>query len=197
MAHMSSDRTKTLLTGAIIATLTLASPASAETATWGPGASGISPAYTVPIHVVDALIGTFRTENRPTWRAARDRALAEWGVPFTVTRMTETSLPYLFDDNIGTVGIDGMLLPDAIVIVRNRMSVFADQGGYSLTVNGGIAVLSPWAPWWKSGAASPMQSDFAHELGHALGFNHGGTGVMAGASHVNAEELALAKGYYA
>jgi hypothetical protein len=192
---MSSDRTKILLTGVTIGILALAQPAAAETAIYGPGASGVSPAYSLPIHVVDAVVGTLRLENRPIWRAARDEALSEWGIPFTVTRLPESSLPYLFDDNIGTVGYDGMLIPDAILLVRNRMSYSTEQGGYSAAVNGGIVVFSPWAPLWKPWGG--LSGVIAHEIGHALGFNHGGTGVMAGADRVNDVELALAKGYYA
>jgi hypothetical protein len=180
-----------------VGTIVMAQPATAylgTPGTWGPGESGVSPAYTLPVHVVDTMVGTLRPENRKAWRQARNEALTEWGIPLTVTRMDESALPYLFDDNIGTVGYDGMLIPDAILIVRNRMSVFADQGGYSATVNGGIAVISPWAPWWRPNG--PMTSDIAHEVGHALGFNHGGTGVMMGAEHVNDEERALAQAYY-
>ena len=35
-----------------------------------------------------------------------------------------------------------------------------------------------------------------HEIGHALGFAHGGTGVMAGAWRPNAEEIAALEAYY-
>jgi len=159
---------------------------------WGPADS--APAYTVPVHVVDVVVSTLRPEHRPMWRAARDEALREWGIPFRVSRMPESELSHLFDDDIYTVGLDGILIPDAILLVRNRMSYPTQRGGYSATVNGGIAVFTPWDPWWKPWGG--MAGTIAHEVGHALGFQHGGTGVMAGADHVSDEERAMAQSYY-
>jgi len=178
----------------LAALLILQVAAPAEAVTWGPVETGLLPKYTVPIHVVDTMIDTLRPDHRREWRQARGRALTEWGVPFYVTRMPEASLPYLFDDNIGTVGVEGMLAPDTILIVRNHTSSPTQQGGYSPTAMGGIVILSPWAPWWKPWGG--MAGTIAHEYGHALGFNHGGTGAMAGADHVNDEERALALAYY-
>jgi predicted Zn-dependent protease len=36
----------------------------------------------------------------------------------------------------------------------------------------------------------------AHEVGHALGFGHGGNGVMSGNNRPNDAEKALAAAYY-
>jgi hypothetical protein len=131
-------------------------------------------------------------EKRKQYRLERNAALTEWGVPFTVERMDESSLPYLFDENIGNVGVDGMLIPDAVLITRSY--ILTDQGGYSATVNGGIVATFPWRGWWIG--TGTIRSIIAHEYGHALGFGHGGTGVMMGAGHVNDEERSLARSYY-
>jgi len=166
---------------------------SAETLDWAPPTAA-SPAYSVPIHVVDTMVETLSAAHRKVWRTTRDEALSEWGVPFYVTRLAETSLPYLYDANIGTTGIDGMLTSDTITIVRSHNVDVFTQGGYSPTMNAGIVILTPWKPWWQR--QSPLSGEIAHEYGHALGFNHGGTGVMYGAAHVNVEERALAEAYY-
>ena len=177
----------------LLAAFMSASPAQAVT--WGPGDSGVAPAYSVPIHVVDTMASTLSLKHRETWRVARDKALSEWGVPFYVTRLPETSLPYLYDADIGTTGIDGMLTPDTVTIVRSHNADVFTQGGYSPTVNAGIVILTPWKPWWDR-QGSPLTFELAHEYGHAIGFQHGGNGVMMGAFRVNDQERQLASAYY-
>jgi hypothetical protein len=186
---------RALLAGLAAVTLVAAQPASAETATYGPGTSGVSPAYTLPIHVIDGVRGTLREDRRREWTVQLHRALDGWGLPYYVTRRAESAQTFIATDvNISTYGIDPLVVPDAVVLVRGRFAQINDSAGYSDLTGGGAAILTPWRGWWSgpNGAVSMI----AHEVGHTIGFQHGGTGVMWGAFRVNDEERALAQTYY-
>jgi len=179
--------------GVALAVLALAAPAGA--ADWAPPDSGAAPTYAQPIQVFDTLRGTITDPaKKQKYTAERNDALNEWGIGYDVFAYAESNLPYLFDENIGTNGIDGILQPHAVIILRNYLDC-SNQGGWSVDVDGGSVILCPWSGWWD-GFSGTIRSALAHEYGHALGFNHGGTGVMDGAAHVNDEERSLAAAYY-
>lgn len=179
---------------AVVLVLAACTVARAETVDWAPGGY-VSPTYTLPLHIVDGVRGTLREDRRREWTRQLHRALEGWGLPYYVTRRAETSQAYLADDfNISTYGIDPLMVPDAVVLIRGRFAQINDSAGWSELSMGGAAIITPWRGWWSgpNGAVSMV----AHEVGHAIGFQHGGTGVMWGAFKVNDQERALAESYY-
>lgn len=185
-------------------TLLLLIPMTAEAQTqlpWGPGGTEMgasSPVYTQPIRVIDAMAGTLSDAHRPIWVKARNAALANWQIPFTVERITEAQLPYPWT----TENINGGLAitdirPNAILIVRDRTGSGGDYAGWDPNNLGGIAAFSPWAPyWWQSYWFPQLVGLIGHEVGHTLGFGHGGNGIMGGNLKPNAVELAAVHAYW-
>jgi hypothetical protein len=187
-------------------TLTLAlglmtNTASAGTTDYGPGgtadASTTPTTYTMPIPVIDSLAPTLNPERRKIWKQARNAALAAWTtgcVSFTVTIDTTAGT---WDDSIGDLGYSRLLTSGAITIFRNESSSPQMLGYWDSSSGGGFAVYAPWAPWWKDYYRTQMVGDIGHELGHALGFGHGGDGIMMGATdRPTATDLALLRSYY-
>jgi hypothetical protein len=59
--------------------------------------------------------------------------------------------------------------------------------------------VTTWQSALTSRTIGPLTRVITHEVGHSLGFGHGGTGIMATAPLVNgpnAEEIAAAKAYW-
>jgi hypothetical protein len=151
----------------------------------------------VPIRVVDGVRSTFIGERRKRWREALTIALSRWGLSFEVGYRPEADQPFIVDDEtIAANSVNPLIIPGSIAIVRAHFAIPSDSAGWIEEMSGGICLLTPWRAWWEEGGRSAIAAVTAHETGHALGFGHGGDGVMMGRARPNDEERALAAAYY-
>jgi hypothetical protein len=164
---------------------------------WSPGGDFGSPTYSLPIRVVDYARSTFIGEHRQRWREACDLALQRWELPFTLEHPPETEQAYAAtEETISNLGVNPLIVPNAIALVRFHVQLIADSAGWIQEMGGGICLFVAWRGWWKPFPAAEVTRIITHEVGHCLGFGHGGNGVMVGSIKPNLEERALASAYY-
>lgn len=176
---------------------------------WYPSSYYIRPAYsTVPlIRIVDAAVGGFtRWAQRRWWRQQRNKALAMWAAGGLDLKVSESLLPYSND----AITLDLWDVPTGI----GAWAAWQHADEYTgpvpdprYTFNcGWVQIDAPmFASLWqirktaKAYANGRLKYLIAHEVGHTLGFGHGGNGIMAApqvSNRVNEEELRALRDYW-
>jgi hypothetical protein len=149
--------------------------------------------------VVDWTIETIRPGDgrRATWVDRRDWALDQWSggaLEFVVERRTPSvrCAPATWDS------LSAELIAGAINVVRECPDTgWTSHGGWATVRGLGIVWMDLEPFFFRPSNDNQARHITTHEVGHALGFGHGGGGVMATSTpYVSTEEMAAVQYYY-
>jgi hypothetical protein len=169
---------------------------------WYPGNPDIDPPVYTTVPTIEVTDGaSMQAARRHLWERSRDEGLALW-TPLTF-EVVEADLPAGYPFVLDGIGLDLYTLPEGV----NGMGDYVPPPTLNQDAFGaGYAVFSKrrFGAMWELHetelnhryAHRWMRALIAHEVGHALGFAHGGTGVMAGGWRPNEEEIQAVKDYY-